>query len=897
MDGERRGASRGWAIVGGAVVVALTLAGAGTFYIGQHAATAALLFLAVLTLSFMQRKFQGEFARLAQPYWWPALIIAALAGAIILNDQVRDLLEAATLEPVGGDVGLTNTLWWLLAASAYFGFTAWTFLRLASEFGDRSAAPTGSGPEPTHGWRHFVQLQAARIAGVALPLVIAVRYFQLGSQAAGGPANNPYLRESIAFLLLGIGLFLVFWLRRVVIDKENALTALVGRKKVIEKTDKIRGSAPILWLLVLAAVHVVLLGLTIGWGIDAPSKLGAPALVIFACAGFLGVGWMLFTYLPYRTKWPAVPVFFFGWLLIMSVWNDNHRVRVLEDVADFAPRAPVDADAYARAWLADRERLMQAGADCAPWPIFVVAAEGGGVRAAYWTGAVLGRLEEETRGLAEGCGSFADHVFMISGVSGGALGAAAFAAALKDGWDEPSETGARGDEARNPRLAAREFLKHDFLSPTVASLVYPDALARFWFLDGRTVERADRARWMERAWETRWSEETLGSSFSTEYRALWSEGRVAEILDRAAALARGEEPAPLSAEAEREPVPPVLAFNTTSVQMGAKWVLGPVRFESAAAQLRVCESGQFEDLEAGPISLATAVHLSARFTYISPAGRVDTAEACREDDAEERSGPATQYMRFVDGGYFEDSGAHTAFEAIAALRRVLLEECGANPDARVYCRAPIVPLAITTETSPPRDRPPRFAPELRSPLSAVFAAREARGFAARRLFSVSGDRVGAAGLAPSRALEPLVGRADEKGGPATRSAGGASGGSNQLYIDIHLPREWSGPCTPGGGASETARRDAYDTPYAICERDGDSPRRLLPLGWTLSQWAAERMDQALDAQFQRDGCGFAAAALVFGGSDARATLQEGAPLGDGRCNGIRWFGASMRSAS
>jgi hypothetical protein len=895
MSAERQGPTGAFAIFGNGAAVVLAAVGGLLLYFDQFAPGGVALFAAALTLFFIQKHFVAEFSKLARPYWWPALLILALGYAIMFNDQVRDLLEASTLEPIGGDVGLTNTLWWLLAASAYFGFTAWTFLRLASEFDVANHAGGGDvRADEAPNWRNVVRLQAARLAGVALPLVIAGRYLQLGYQSAQGPLDNPYMRESGAFFALAVVLFLIFWLRRVIVDRENAGAALLGHTAVVRQAKKIQAGAPRIWLYVLAAVHVVLLGLTILAGVNVPTRLGAPALVIMASAGFLGVGWMLFTYLPFRTKWPAVPVFFFSWVLLVSVWNDNHDVRLMEDVENFAPRPPVDADAYARAWLADRERLMQPS--CAPWPIFVVAAEGGGVRAAYWTGAVLGRLEEETRGLAEECGSFADHVFMISGVSGGALGAAAFAAALKDGWDEPSSGGGRrGDEARNPRVAAREFLSHDFLSPTVASLVYPDALARFWFLEGRYVARADRARWMERAWEARWAEETEGASFTSEYRSLWSEGRVAEILDRAALLESGEEPSPLAAESTRTPAPPVLAMNTTSVQSGAKWVLGPVRFESAAAQLRVCESGQFEDLEAGPLTLATAVHLSARFTYISPAGRVDTEAAC-SDDGSDRAGPVTKYMRFVDGGYFEDSGAQTAFEAIAALRRVLLEECGRNPDAHAYCRAPIVPLAITTEASPPSDQPPRFAPEMRSPVSAVFAAREARGYAARRLFSVSGDRVGAEGGALSRSQEPFVARADKLEPVATRSPGAAPAEGKQLYIDIHLPREWGAPCPGAGVAAERAQRDAFDTPFAICGRDERAPSRLLPLGWTLSQWAAERMDSALDAQFQRDGCGFAAAVLVLGGADARAALAQGAPLEDGRCSGIRWRGEAMRSA-
>ena len=52
-------------------------------------------------------------------------------------------------------------------------------------------------------------------------------------------------------------------------------------------------------------------------------------------------------------------------------------------------------------------------------PLFIVATEGGGIRAAYWTATVLGTIQDADS-------SFADHVLAISGVSGGSLGAAVF---------------------------------------------------------------------------------------------------------------------------------------------------------------------------------------------------------------------------------------------------------------------------------------------------------------------------------------------------------------------------------------------------------------------------------------------------------------------------------------
>src|SRR5690606_37338373 len=55
-------------------------------------------------------------------------------------------------------------------------------------------------------------------------------------------------------------------------------------------------------------------------------------------------------------------------------------------------------------------------------PVFVVAAAGGGLRAAYWTALLLAEMDDRT------CGQFGRHVLAASGVSGGSLGLALYAA-------------------------------------------------------------------------------------------------------------------------------------------------------------------------------------------------------------------------------------------------------------------------------------------------------------------------------------------------------------------------------------------------------------------------------------------------------------------------------------
>ncbi len=68
-------------------------------------------------------------------------------------------------------------------------------------------------------------------------------------------------------------------------------------------------------------------------------------------------------------------------------------------------------------WLAARNDRKDYGDT--PYPVFIVAAQGGGIYAASTASAFLTRMQDE-------CSGFGQHVFAISGVSGGAVGATVF---------------------------------------------------------------------------------------------------------------------------------------------------------------------------------------------------------------------------------------------------------------------------------------------------------------------------------------------------------------------------------------------------------------------------------------------------------------------------------------
>jgi hypothetical protein len=245
--------------------------------------------------------------------------------------------------------------------------------------------------------------------------------------------------------------------------------------------------------------------------------------------------------------------------------------------------------------------------------VFVVSAEGGGIRAAYWTAGLLCAIQDAEP-------AFSDHVLGISGVSGGSLGAATFAAlvgeAQRDAIDVPQNAGDMGPL----QSLASQVLGRDYLSPVLATMLIPDAAA--CLLHGEWA--LDRAAVLERTFELGWRQATGTDALQDPMTALW----------RDAALHRV----------------PTLFMNSTEAASGRRIVNSPVVLDpglSSAFSLPVT-------IPPHTLRLSTAVLLSARFPAISPIASLgETAE----------NGP----FHVVDGGYADNSGTLTAAEVAEAL--------------------------------------------------------------------------------------------------------------------------------------------------------------------------------------------------------------------------------------
>ena len=131
--------------------------------------------------------------------------------------------------------------------------------------------------------------------------------------------------------------------------------------------------------------------------------------------------------------------------------------------------------------------------------LVVVATSGGGITAAYWTALCLTELEKQFS-------HFPYHLRVITGASGGMVGAAAYVSALtdpkvKNSAPEPglARTGNEG-AARDKDAARRLLLKNlsrDSLTPVIREMVFSDLPAIFT----PGVQKRDRGLVLERVWD------------------------------------------------------------------------------------------------------------------------------------------------------------------------------------------------------------------------------------------------------------------------------------------------------------------------------------------------------------------------------------------------------------
>lgn len=344
----------------------------------------------------------------------------------------------------------------------------------------------------------------------------------------------------------------------------------------------------LLMALALAAIVFYLSGTSV----PLRMLLGAPAIIV---CGFLFITALAF--LPTALLSLISPVLVrLAWLIMIAVVflsPLNHEpIRTIPPDPKIPSRRPPSQ--HFIEWLRNRPKILNSAT---PYPVFFVAAQGGGVRAAYWTSTLLAGFEEQFPG-------FTDHVYVISGVSGGSVGGTLFTSLYREirahGSMQcaPLEVGGR----QGLRPCASYIFQWDLLGPPLSAFLLND-LPFGWY-------GVRRASYLEQGLETAWFASMNTRQFEENFQSLWH---------------------------DRPYQVPSLILNTTSADDGHRIVVS-----NLLAKGEITTEPDVEELLGRPLRLSTATFLSARFPIISPVA----------------VGTSAQYgdFRLVDGGYFNNSG-------------------------------------------------------------------------------------------------------------------------------------------------------------------------------------------------------------------------------------------------
>jgi predicted acylesterase/phospholipase RssA len=375
--------------------------------------------------------------------------------------------------------------------------------------------------------------------------------------------------------------------------------------------------------------------------------------------------------------------------------NDNHGLRVRRLAAGL-PRLDITTD-FER-WLNSRKDLDRYDT----YPVIIVAAEGGGVRAGYFTARVLALLQDR-------CPVFAQHLYAISAVSGGSVGATVFGSLAADYGrnveSQPCDFGL-GKELPLAERASR-VLAHDLLTPMVATTLFPDFVQRFVPAPFPSV---DRALTLEQSLEMAWERVRKGEDGEPAALKMTPDALAGSFYGMAARREEGAFPA--------------LLLNTTHVESGNRMVLSPITARgNALRELDIL----VDALPYDDIRPSTAAFASARFPYVTPAASVWRAPQHPEDvtDAVGRK------MRYVDGGYYDNAGTATLSDLFEALRSFHPDLKGGNARLKRF-RVAVIWIGNEPVVDPkfPSTQPLRMSGtglgESASPLRAVMNARSAR---------------------------------------------------------------------------------------------------------------------------------------------------------------------------
>jgi hypothetical protein len=679
---------------------------------------------------------EAERADNRSPVFWAAVLVwaLALAASLALPGWARVAIAVTGLLGLG--------LWLRFAGTPRRPWSG-DDTRPSSDKATRRRAPANARARVLNDWS-----RTAGALGAAVPMLVAAGAITAFTVDPLPRSLDPDAARRVTLLLLGLGFFGVaatiatFWFSRQLIGalSRHAVDdnpTLISRRVWARATTVVIVGAAVIVLLLARSDDARAIAQTVG----SMTVVLAFAFVVAATAVLCRTGSDVLVRYPWAV--PATlrslrvrrPPLLFGlvvWLLLGSVVNQGHAhdVRELSSPPpdrtvqpastdrDGSPDEGVPVSEYTQHWRVDAEEQLRKAQEVAEEsssggsatdpeiPVVLVATSGGGIRASYWTSAVLDCLFERAASAPSAAGgsiapdpcandvsatdgSPSTHrrpfLYALSGVSGGSLGIVEWLSYLER---NPSGVG--------ERVWFDETQRRDFLAPTLSTMLLVDGPNLF--LRNQDAGIGDRAGALEEAWEQGWVDYDASSPLDAGFAT------TQQSLDEPMAILNSSS------------VADGCRFNVTVLdlatpQKGAGLNSGCRGLDEGSAIPGSIDLTTWKFCNGGhDIRRSTAALLSARFPYVTPSGWLD---GCRDD--------ARTFL--VDGGYIETSGA----SALVALWNNGLKQqlC---PDTTAHCR--FVPVFVQIDNDPgdsigplaPAKEPPPSPNELLVPPSALQSA-------------------------------------------------------------------------------------------------------------------------------------------------------------------------------
>ena len=585
------------------------------------------------------------FYRFLLPIRFSLIALAVLTITLIFTDQGHDIIAyLAEDDPLGKD--RDDVRWLFLGLVLLLALQTWYWSRqlLRVKYPDQ---PDAKNYPLTVEW-------LPRLLGFAVFVIVFIG-LNIVRKTYGGAVDDPAreLRWMMLVLAIEAALFVIgVWLRRKWLERGSDQEKATDQKESARQLGK-----PALILLALMFVFGLVFLIVSIAAVQVVGRIGSFSILFLS----LGLWIVLGGAIVYFGMMRRIPIltWLFVFAILISPLTDNHKIRNIAGSEALVTGRSTTGELFDK-WLAANPSSLS------PRPVFIVATEGGGIRAAYWTAAVLASLSDTVPG-------FTEHLFAISSVSGGSVGATTYRSLLAE----------RTPTNPTIRQRARDMLAYDALAPTLAAFTQQDFLQRFVpvpFLP-------DRAAALTGGWQEGWT------------------GAVGNGNDR---YGKGF----LATARANETKLPALYCNGTGVELGQRIIIS-----NAAIDANFANAVDIFNATGFDMAMSVGALNGARFPYISPAGTL-----LRNPKMDNRAaslltcGGNKPCDHVVDGGYFENSGAVTAADVVRIVQ--------SRPNVQPYV------IFITYTPIPKPVEPEKWANEILSPPRTLLSVRGARGVTA-----------------------------------------------------------------------------------------------------------------------------------------------------------------------